>query len=95
MKKILALSVVCAAISGCTYLGSPESYTLVEDNVAPAPAPAPVAVPQSVSYCATRVSSCGCGYAAKCSCGHGACQINPGVAGPLVVTIPGQSVTVQ
>lgn len=95
MKKILALTFACSVLAGCTYLGEPEAYTVVEENTVPV-APAPVAAPAPVVlhnpcggvYCAARAvrPTCGC---------QGACQINPGVAGPLVVDIPVQSVVVQ
>ncbi len=88
MKKFLALALVCSVVSGCSYLGAPESYTVVEENVAPVAAPAPVTVlPCGGVYCAARTPRCGCA--------HAPCQTNPGVTGPLMVTIPTQAVTVQ
>ena len=100
MKKFLALALVCSVISGCSYLGSPESYTVVDENVAPetpaapAPAPAPVVAPAPVT-----ASPCGGVYCAaqapKCGCAHAPCQMNPGVAGPIMINIPSQSVMVQ
>ena len=97
MKKFLALALVCSVVSGCTYLGAPESYTVVDENLAPvapeAPA-APVVAPAPVTaspcggvYCAASTPRCGCSYAP--------CQTNPGVAGPLMITIPAQVVAVQ
>ena len=96
MKKFLALALVCSVVSGCSYLGAPESYTVVDENITQeAPAvPAPVVTPAPVTalpcggvYCAAR--------APRCGCAHAPCQTNPGVAGPLMVTIPVQSVWVQ
>ena len=89
MKKLLALTLVCSVVSGCSYLGAPESYTVVEENVAPAPvvAPAPTVLPCGGVYCAA--------HAPRCGCANKPCQINPGVAGPLVVSLPGQAVVVQ
>ncbi len=96
MKKILALALVCSVISGCSYLGAPESYTVVDENVestAPAAPAAPVAAPAPAP-----VMPCGgvyCAAAPRCGCAHAPCQMNPGVSGPFMVTIPTQSVMVQ
>lgn len=97
MKKIAVLAVACAVLAGCSYLGEPESYTVVDEvatpvaEPAPAPAPAPVVAPMMVRPMAT----CGCCTRTNVCGTSGACQINPGVAGPLVITIPPQTVCVQ
>lgn len=96
MKKIAVLTVACSILAGCSYLGEPESYTVVDEVttpvVEPQPAPAtPVVVAQPSSPCGC---GCGCGYV-RPGIRAGACQINPGVAGPLVIDIPAQSVCVQ
>lgn len=93
MKKIAILTVACSVLAGCTYLGEPESYTVVDETVAPVvePQPAPVVVPTVV---ATPQPAVCC--ASRPVMNHaGPCQINPGVSGPLVVNIPAQSVCVQ
>ncbi|MBE6456287.1 MAG: hypothetical protein E7014_07590 [Alphaproteobacteria bacterium] len=104
MKKILALTIACSVLSGCSYLGEPEAYTVVEEETAPIATPAPVTTPAPVVYAQPTcgmshcgMSHCGmprCGMP-RCGCSQGACQINPGIAGPLVITIPEQSVCVQ
>ncbi len=97
MKKIAVLAVACSVLAGCSYLGEPESYTVVDEvatpvaEPAPAPAPAPVVAPMMVRPMAT----CGCCTRTNVCGTSGACQINPGVAGPLVITIPPQTVCVQ
>lgn len=86
MKKVFALTVACFTLSGCHYLGEPESYTLVDEERAPTVQQAPVQPiihPTPAPYCGQTV------------CSQGACQINQGVAGPLTVTIPAQSVCIQ
>ncbi|MBR4932341.1 MAG: hypothetical protein IKZ02_04865, partial [Alphaproteobacteria bacterium] len=39
MKKILALTIACSVLSGCSYLGEPEAYTVVEEETAPIATP--------------------------------------------------------
>lgn len=95
MKKIAVLTVACSILAGCSYLGEPESYTVVDEVstpvAAPQPAPAPVAAPVVIAQPATP---CGCGFV-RPGVRAGACQVNPGVTGPLVIDIPAQSVCVQ
>ncbi len=94
MKKIVALALVCSVLSGCHYLGEPEAYTVVDEETAPVVAPAPVPTPQPVRPVAAPVQpACGCGYVNGVK--MGACQINPGVSGPLMIRIPEQAVCVQ
>lgn len=94
MKKILALTIACSVLSGCSYLGEPEAYTVVEEETAPIATPAPVTTPAPVVYAQPTCGMARCGMP-RCGCSQGACQINPGIAGPLVITIPEQSVCVQ
>ncbi|MBQ6854415.1 MAG: hypothetical protein IJO11_03110 [Alphaproteobacteria bacterium] len=94
MKKILALTIACSVLSGCSYLGEPEAYTVVEEETAPIATPAPVTTPAPVVYAQPTCGMSHCGMP-RCGCSQGACQINPGIAGPLVITIPEQSVCVQ
>ncbi len=98
MKKIAVLTIACSVLAGCSYLGQPESYTVIDEDVAPVAAqPAPVVqqpVAAPVVAPAPVRPSCGCGYVRPC-CSNGACQLNPGVAGPLVIEIPAQSVCIQ
>ncbi len=94
MKKILALTIACSVLSGCSYLGEPEAYTVVEEETAPIATPAPVTTPAPVVYAQPTCGMPRCGMP-RCGCSQGACQINPGIAGPLVITIPEQSVCVQ
>lgn len=94
MKKFLALALVCSVVSGCTYLGAPESYTVVDENVAPAPA-APVVSPAPVTALPCGGVYCAAASTPRCGCAHAPCQTNPGVAGPLTITIPTQAVAVQ
>lgn len=103
MKKILALTFACSVLAGCTYLGEPEAYTVVEENTAPvAAAPAPVRAPVVAPAPAVVGNPCGGVYCAAarpvvrptCAC-QGACQTNPGIAGPLVVEVPAQPIVIQ
>ena len=94
MKKILALTIACSVLSGCSYLGEPEAYTVVEEETAPIATPAPVTTPAPVVYAQPTCGMSHCGMP-RCGCSQVACQINPGIAGPLVITIPEQSVCVQ
>lgn len=98
MKKIAVLAVACSVLAGCSYLGEPESYTVVDEVTTPvaepAPAPAPMPVPVVAPMMVRPVAACGCCTQTNV-CGTGACQINPGVAGPLVINIPPQTVCVQ
>lgn len=98
MKKIVALAVVCSVLSGCHYLGEPEAYTVVDEKTAVAEPQAiqpvqPIRPVQSMSLPTVIQSPCGCGYVG--SIGMGACQINPGVSGPLVIRIPEQSICIR
>ena len=88
MKKFLALTLVATALSGCHYLGAPEAYTVVEETPAPAPAMQPVVQPSPV-MAPMPATPCGCSY------GQSACQINPGVSGPIMITIPASTVCIQ
>ncbi len=106
MKKIALLTVACSIIAGCSYLGEPEAYTIVEEETAPvaesAVEPTPAVEPAPV---VEPAPSCGCGSiqpTTGCGCGSvqpttqtGACQINPGMKGPLVIEIPAQSVCIK
>ncbi len=97
MKKLLAVALALTTLSGCHYLGEPEAYTVVDEERAPmqapvvAPAPvAPVApVVRPMVAPAAPMPSCGC------SMGQSACQINPGVSGSLMITIPASTVCIQ
>ncbi len=93
MKKVFALLVGAMTLSGCHYLGAPESYTVVDEERAPLMQPvvqqpimrpvmpvAPVVAPQP---------ACGCPNT------MGACQVNPGVRGPIEIMIPAQKVCIQ
>ncbi len=93
MKKIAVLTVACSVLAGCSYLGEPEAYTVVDEETMPVVQPAPVAQPAPIATIAPR-PACGCGYV-RPGVQAGACQINPGVAGPLVINIPASSVCVQ
>ncbi len=93
MKKIAVLTVACSVLAGCSYLGEPEAYTIVDEETTPVVQPAPVAKPAPVATVAPQ-PACGCGYV-RPGVRAGACQINPGVAGPLVINIPASSVCVQ
>ncbi len=98
MKKIFALTVACTVLAGCSYLGQPEAYTVIDEETAqipepvkveaPAPKPAPVMTPCGGVYCAPApIKTCGCTQAP--------CQINPGMKEPLVIQLPGQPIVVQ
>ena len=93
MKKLLAMALALTTLSGCHYLGEPEAYTVVDEERAPmvqpvaAPMPAPVVRPMVAP--AAPMPSCGC------QMGQSACQINPGVTGPLMITIPASTVCIQ
>lgn len=89
MKKFLALAVAAMTLSGCHYLGAPESYTVVDEERAPMMQPVVQPMPQPVMRPAPVMpASCGCATGT-------ACQINPGVAGPIEITIPAQKVCIQ
>ena len=99
MKKIFAVLLAGATLTGCHYLGEPEAYTVVDEERAtivqpviqpqpmPTPMPAPVVQPMPAPVMAP--ASCGC------ATGQTACQVNPGVAGPITLTIPAQTICVQ
>lgn len=91
MKKVIALALACSTLAGCHYLGEPEAYTVVEEDTAPIATPAPVAQP--VVPVVQPVAPCGCGMVNGVQ--RSACQVNPGVAGPLVITIPSSTVCVR
>lgn len=82
MKKVLALVLGAMTLSGCHYLGAPESYTVVDEQRLPV-------VQQPVMRPAPAAPVCGC------PAGMGACQVNPGVRGPIEITIPAQKVCIQ
>ena len=98
MKKVFALLVACASLSGCHYLGAPESYTVVDEDrapvVQPVVAPQPIVRPAPVM---APVMAPATQMAPTCGCNNqmGACQINPGVRGPIEITIPAQKVCIQ
>ena len=94
MKKLLAMALAVTTLSGCHYLGEPEAYTVVDEERAPvmqqpvvAPAPMPGAQPMVAP--AAPMPTCGCAM------GQSACQINPGVTGPIMITIPASTVCIQ
>ena len=95
MKKIFAVLLAGATLTGCHYLGEPEAYTVVDEErativqpvIQPQPMPAPVVQPMPAPVMAP--ASCGC------ATGQTACQVNPGVAGPITLTIPAQTICVQ
>lgn len=91
MKKLLAVALALTSLSGCHYLGEPEAYTIVDEERAPmaqpVAAPAPVVRPMIAP--AAPMPSCGC------QTGQSACQINPGVSGPIMITIPASTVCIQ
>lgn len=94
MKKLLAIALAATTLSGCHYLGTPEAYTVVDEERAPVvqqpvaqPAPMPVAQPMVAPV--APMPTCGC------SMGQSACQINPGVSGPIMITIPASTVCIQ
>ena len=98
MKKFLTLALVATTLSGCHYLGTPEAYTVVEETpaaqpVQPVVAPQPVVqapvMPAPVMQAPVAPACGGCAY------GQTACQINPGVRGPIMITIPASTVCVQ
>lgn len=97
MKKLLAMALAVTTLSGCHYLGEPEAYTIVDEErapmaqpvVAPAPMPAPAPVVRPMVVPAAPAPSCGC------QMGQSACQINPGVSGPIMITIPASTVCIQ
>lgn len=91
MKKIVALTMACCVLTGCHYLGEPEAYTVVDEETTviqqqPVQPIQPVIAPVAIQ------PACGCGYVNGTR--MGACQINPGVAGPLMIRIPEQSVCI-
>lgn len=88
MKKLLAVALALTTLSGCHYLGEPEAYTVVDEERAPVAAqPAPVARPMVAPV--APMPTCGC------PTGQAACQINPGVAGPIMIQIPASTVCIQ
>lgn len=99
MKKIFAVLLAGATLTGCHYLGEPEAYTVVDEErativqpvIQPQPVMQPVIQPQPVVAPApvAPAPTCGCSY------GQSACQVNPGVAGPITLTIPAQTICVQ
>ena len=87
MKKVLTVLVASMALTGCHYLGAPESYTVVDEERAPVMQP----VVQPVMRPAPVVAPTNCG----CNNEMGACQVNPGVQGPIEIMIPAQKVCIQ
>lgn len=87
MKKVLTVLFASMALTGCHYLGAPESYTVVDEERAPVMQP----VVQPVVRPAPMVAPTNCG----CNNLMGACQVNPGVKGPIEITIPAQKVCIQ
>ncbi len=87
MKKVLTVLFASMALTGCHYLGAPESYTVVDEERAPVMQP----VVQPVVRPAPMVAPTNCG----CNNSMGACQVNPGVKGPIEIMIPAQKVCIQ
>ena len=87
MKKVLTVLFASMALTGCHYLGAPESYTVVDEERAPVMQP----VVQPVMRPAPVVAPTNCG----CNNAMGACQVNPGVQGPIEIMIPAQKVCIQ
>ncbi len=87
MKKVFTVLFASMALTGCHYLGAPESYTVVDEERAPVMQP----VVQPVVRPAPMVAPTNCG----CNNLMGACQVNPGVQGPIEIMIPAQKVCIQ
>lgn len=93
MKKIIALTMACSVLSGCHYLGEPEAYTVVDEETAVIEQQPVQTVQPIVAPVMTPAYGCGCGAARGVR--MGACQMNPGVTGPLVIRIPEQSICIK
>lgn len=94
MKKVFAVLLASMTLTGCHYLGAPEAYTVVDEERAPivqvAPVQQPIMRPAPMrAPMMAPATNCGCNNTI------GACQVNPGVKGPIEITIPAQKVCIQ
>ena len=76
------------------YDGEEKAYTVVDEERAPivqvAPVQQPIMRPAPMrAPMMAPATSCGCNNTI------GACQVNPGVKGPIEITIPAQKVCIQ